>query len=257
MSRTRSTPALAGTLLLLLGAACTEYGIHTPVDHPSQGEDTAEDDLSPKPPRGGGGGDDGGPDDPPEDTSPPTDTAPPGEGYDPDPDPHDIPDGDMPPRTREDCPGDAEASWSDGEIYVLSWDDTSASGVLWSNQAGWFHVYNSYLAESGSSQFNESAWFRIRNSTFPDGEPFHTNCGDDYIVEDHDNSGSSTTSLIYIGTFWLDTGDNDLQMNHYCPLYRSGECSSFHNTGHDTTCDSSNVNSVHYSGEGLCISTAL
>ncbi len=45
---------------------------------------------------------------------------------------------------------------------------------------------------------------------------------------------------------WLDVGTNDLEMAHYCPLYRDGWCESFHDEEPDSTCDSGNVKSVRF-----------
>ena len=58
----------------------------------------------------------------------------------------------------------------------------------------------------------------------------------------------------YMGTFWLVAGGNELQINHFCPLVRTGFCTQFHNTQDaGSTCDTHNPNSVHVQAEGICL----
>ncbi len=240
-------------LVVLLLSGCTEYILATP--------DSAGGREVP----GGEGGpldgdtDDGGePDDsdPPDDSGEPIDDDDPGTPEDTgDPGDPTQPPEDEPPRLiPDDCPNGVEATFSPDEIYVLSWNETEASGTLTAPSSDWFEVYSTSIVESGASQFNESAYFRVSNATVPHGLPAIANCRADWIVQDADNSGFPSSSLIYIGTFWLDRGDNSLTMYHYCPRFRDGECTVFHNNGDaDTTCDSGDANSVHFSGYGLCL----
>jgi|GEM_PF-3509818 len=190
--------------------------------------------------------------DPPADDDDPSDDDPPIQDDPPDDDP---PTPEVPPEIVEDCDTSVTASFESDEIYVLSWSSTSATGTLISPASGWFHLYDTSLSESGASQFNESAYLRIASSLRPDGTPYFGNCGDDWVVQDSDNFGVlPTESRIYVGTFWLDEGENTLTMHHYCPLYRSGECPDLHfEDDPGGTCDSDNVNSVHYGGYGICI----
>ena len=59
------------------------------------------------------------------------------------------------------------------------------------------------------------------------------------------------------GTFWLSEGENTIEMMHYCPVYRDGSCSSLHNSDDSgSTCDSSDYNSAHFDGSGLCLVAA-
>ena len=172
-------------------------------------------------------------------------------------DPSEPPDDEPPTLIDDDCPNGVEASFDSDEIYVLSWDPTEATGTLTAPAAHWYHVYSTSIVESGASQHNESAYFRVTNATVPHGQPALSNCRSDWIVQDGDNNGFPSSTLIYIGTFWLDRGDNTLTMYHYCPRYRVGECTSFHDpSDSDTTCDSGDANSVHFSGYGLCVKRA-
>jgi hypothetical protein len=227
-------------LLLLL--ACMDYNAHTwedanqPVrDPPALGEDSADP---------AGHADDSGHGD---DSDPPNDTQDP-------PDSDNPPEWD-PPETWVDGCEEGEEATSGPAIYVLSWDPTYAEGSLTAADKGWYHVYSDQIMESGASQRNESAFFRLPNAGNPGGLPLHGNCGDDWIVQDSDNSGWPSGSKLYIGTFWLEAGANKLEMRHYCPVYRGGSCQGFHD-GSDATCDSSNVNSVHYEGWGTCLRKA-
>ncbi|MCP4810825.1 MAG: hypothetical protein GY913_11415 [Proteobacteria bacterium] len=166
-------------------------------------------------------------------------------------DPDEPPRGD-PPDDFGDCDNGIEAP-SPSEIYVLSWTDTDTEGVITAPLKGWYDVYSDSIAESGSSQTNESAYFRIPNGANPAGTPAWSNCDSDWIVQDADNSGFPG-GRIYIGTFWLAEGENKLEMHHFCPLQRSGACDSLHITSDSSgTCDSGNVNSVHFYGSGICI----
>ncbi len=164
---------------------------------------------------------------------------------------------DLPPETVMDdpCPDDVNATFGPGEIYVKSWDRTQDAGVLTAAVAGLYHVYDFTIAESGSSQHNESAFFRVSNATNPEGFPELSNCRDEWVVQDADNDGAlAVGQRIYVGTFWLDEGDNALSMHHFCPLVREGACPDLHiEDDPGGTCDSGNVNSVHFVGEGLCL----
>ena len=233
--------------------ACVDYDLRDPEDasagssaHPPGWTDTSEPGERVPDLDSSDSGDSAAPDSPEED--PPEEEEPPWEYTHP-------PTGSPPDKTRSSCEG-VSASFSPGEIYVLSWSNTSASGTLTAPQQGWYHVFNQNVAESGASQRNESAYFRVTNATHPSGEPRWGNCGDDWVLPDKDNNGS-TALFYYIGTFWLDSGDNALTMHHYCPDYRSGSCTWMHD-GQDSeaTCESDNPNSVHFNGDGLCVAVA-
>ena len=137
----------------------------------------------------------------------------------------------------------------------MAWEPSEAFASLMAPIAGWYHIYDYALSESGSSQRNESVFLRVPNSDHPEGLPRYANCEQDWIVLDADNQSTpGPQSRQYIGTFWLTKGHNDVQLNHYCPLYRSGQCASFHNTDDaNATCDSTNGNSAHLLGKGVCM----
>jgi hypothetical protein len=148
----------------------------------------------------------------------------------------------------------ASAEWSNGEIWVATNGSTAQSGDLHVTGSGWFHIYSAYSAESGASQQNESAFYRIENEVSVEGAPQFGNCGTDWIVQDGDNDAPWTEgAYIYIGTFELVEGVNTLNLFHYCLLFWEGECSEFHFEEElSSTCDSSNPNSAHFSGD-LCL----
>ena len=95
----------------------------------------------------------------------------------------------------------------------------------------------------------------MSNNTRPDGTPLIGNCGSDWIVEDADNFGAPPAGTAqYLGTFWLDEGLNDVELWHYCPVYLDNQCGQFHYTDDaGSTCDSGNANSVHLTGEAICL----
>lgn len=222
----RAAPAV---LLLPLLTACSDYEFAT--EHwPTRADDSGLGDPDSGDPDGGAstGGGSGG-------------------GEDPDPDP--------PDEIIDDCTDGNVATLPSGGMVVLSWDPTSDSGTLATAVAGWYHVYDYTIAESGSSQTNETARFRIVNAGNPEGTPRFANCGEDWWVLDADNDGELPSGTrIYIGTFWLEAGQNEITMEHFCPTWRAGECASLH-VPDDTssTCDTNNANSVHFDGEGICI----
>ena len=226
---------IALTFLFAVSAGCSDYGF-TNDKYESRSDETGG--VADPDGDDGGGGDGGG-------TGGGDDTG--------DPDEPGIPDD--PDEFIEDCEDGSIATLPDGPIYVLSWDPTSATGTLVTSLAGWYHVYDYTIAESESSQTNETAYFRISNATTPDGAPYHANCGDEWMVMDADNGGALPSGTrIYIGTFYLEAGPNDVTMHHYCPLQRAGECDELHNTSDSSsTCETGNVNSVHFDGEGICI----
>ncbi len=221
-----------------MSAACSDYGFANE-KYESRSDETG----GVADPSGGddGGGDDGG-------SGGADDTGDPDE-------PDDPGDPDDPDEFIEDCADGSVATFPSGPIYVLSWDPTSASGTLVASTAGWYHVYDYTIAESESSQTNETAYFRITNATNTGGAPYHVNCGDEWVIKDADNSGALPSGTrIYIGTFYLEAGQNEVTMYHYCPLQRAGECDDLHITSDSSsTCETGNVNSVHFDGEGICI----
>ncbi len=154
----------------------------------------------------------------------------------------------------DECPDGATASLTAG-VYVLSWDPSDASGSLEADAEGWYHLYDYALSESGTSQTNESGYLRVPNDGNPDGLPRWANCESEWVQVDQDNAGTPTTGArSYLGTFWLEEGPNTFTFHHFCPLYRSGVCADLHETSDsESTCDSSNGNSVHFEGEGICI----
>ena len=207
-----------GAVLL---AACTDYGFNTPGEKSPPGQtDTASVDTGPV-------------------SNPPEEEEPEEE----------------PPGWIEDCDDGIEIEMSPDEIYVVAWEPSQATGTLHAPSSGWYHIYDHALSESGASQRNESVYLRIPNVDHPDGKAMFKNCDSEWIVLDADNQGApSTTSRQYMGTFWLVEGANEVQLNHYCPLYRSGQCGSFHNADvEDSTCDAGNGNSAHLTGTGVCM----
>ncbi|MFT5684230.1 MAG: hypothetical protein ACI8RZ_005171 [Myxococcota bacterium] len=153
-----------------------------------------------------------------------------------------------------DCADGTLATFS-SPIYVLSSDPITATGELNADSAGWYHVYDYTIAESGASQRNETAYFRITNGAEPEGLPYFGNCGDEWLVMDADNEGDlAEGTRIYIGTFYLETGANQLTMTHFCDLVREGSCGEYELLDSDQTCDvTGNPNSVHFDGEGICL----
>ena len=159
-----------------------------------------------------------------------------------------------PPPTLEDCPSGLIATMDLAEIWVGSIDPPFASATLDSPTAGWYHLYNEHVAESGDGQWKESAYLRVINAGAPSGHPLFANCGADWIVVDLDNLGPASGTQTYVGTFWLEAGANTLEMRHYCERYRNGECASLHIADDpDSACDTDNINSVHFVGSGVCL----
>jgi hypothetical protein len=166
-----------------------------------------------------------------------------------------------PPPFLEACPDDAvpitgfEGDDGADEIYAISWGPTWMSATLTAPVAGRFAVYDSGVYESGPSQTNESSYLRIQNADNPEGLPEDPTCEGEHVVVDGDNDGPPPAPLVYLGTFWLVQGDNDLALHHYCPLFRSGRCEELHvgDPEADGGCDDDNWNSVHLVAEGICL----
>ena len=162
---------------------------------------------------------------------------------------------DGPPQDSiDECVPGTSATFDSGEIYILSWEPL-ASGPLTAEEEGYYHLYDYSIAESEASQRNESAFLRITNATNPEGTPVFSNCEVDWVVMDNDNDQPPVAGTrIYMGTFWLDAGVNTLELHHLCTYIRDGLCTDMHDQlDPESTCESSNANSVHYLGEGLCL----
>ena len=164
-----------------------------------------------------------------------------------------------PPDSLDACPEegifvtDFYGPSGEDEIYVLAWNNTEATGTLVAPMAGMYDIYDISVAESGASQINETGFLRVRNSHSSEGEPLFSNCGLDWLVMDTDNDGPPP-NLVYLGTFDLDEGDNELTLYHFCPLWRQGYCSDFHiGDPDDGGCNDDGPNSIHFNGEGLCL----
>ena len=155
----------------------------------------------------------------------------------------------------DDCASGILGTWLSGEIASLSWDVGPALGQLDAPVSGNYHIYDLSIAESGPSQWNEYAFIRVPNAANPSGLPNLGNCDGDYVVTDPDNLAPVPAgSTRYLGTFNLDLGINEVELWHYCPVYRDGDCPSLHITDDpNTTCDSGSVNSVHFTGTSVCL----
>lgn len=166
-----------------------------------------------------------------------------------------------PPRWLDDCPPEALVAADffgpDGadEIAVLATGQTESTGTLVASPGGVYAVYDTYVYESGASQINESGYLRIRNSVNTDGLPLWGNCDDEYIFQDGDNDGGAPAPLVYLGSFELVEGYNELTLHHFCPLFRQGLCEGFHigDTQGDSSCLGNNVNSLHLTADGICL----
>jgi len=158
-----------------------------------------------------------------------------------------------PEEVLEECENSTTVELSD-EIYVLSWGG-GTTGTLEVQEEGLYHVYNSYVAESGASQTNETAYFRITNDANPEGTPVFANCNNDWVLPDLDNDGPLPVDTVaYVGTFHLTEGTNSITIYHYCHLFRAGECTDLHiNIDPNSTCDTQNSNSVHFTGAAICL----
>jgi len=167
-----------------------------------------------------------------------------------------LPDDPPPEFGTDDCDNGLWVDWNGGETVVLSWDPVALASIE-VPEAGVYDVYDLVIAESGATQTNESAFFRISSLANLTGLPSAGNCGDDYVVPDPDNAGplpAGTTQ--YLGTFELGVGENTVEVNHYCPRYRAGDCRQFH-TDTGTTCEGGDSNSVHITGAAVCLVPVL
>ncbi len=154
------------------------------------------------------------------------------------------------------CEGGFFAAFDPGEISVYSWNNPVQYGEIEVPVDGVYEVWNTSIAESGDSQRNESAYVLVPNALNPSGEPLFPNCDGVRVLTDPDNDGALPAGTTrYIGTFPLEAGVNVLELHHYCPMYRdTGACPQFHDTvDADKTCDSDNINSVHFYPEQLCL----
>jgi len=153
------------------------------------------------------------------------------------------------------CDGGLFVDFQPGEIAVLSWDTAPALGEITVPADGVYEIWNTSIAESGPSQRNESGYVLIPNALNPTGEPLFPNCDGVRILEDPDNNGPVPAGTSrYIGTFPLVAGVNSFELRHYCPLARNGQCLQFHDTVEaSSTCDSGDVNSVHFFPEQFCL----
>ncbi len=166
-----------------------------------------------------------------------------------------------PPQRIGECPPEAipltDFYGPDGqdEIYVLAWNNTQATATLVTPVAGLYDVYDTEVSESGASQTNESGYIRIANDHNPSGVPEWGNCVNDWIVPDVDNDGPPALPWVYLGTFDLNDGDNQVILSHYCPIFRAGECGTFHVGDPDAAsgCNDSGPNSIHLNAEGICL----
>ena len=158
--------------------------------------------------------------------------------------------------TAGDCANGIQANWLSPEIALWARDHETAVAQVEVAEAGVYDIYDLLIAESGDTQWNESAYIRIPTSLKPTGTPLFGNCGSDWIVQDPDNFGGQPPgTAMYLGTFYLDAGINDVELSHFCPLFLDGgQCAQFHfEDDPGSTCDTDNPNSVHLTGSGICL----
>lgn len=140
---------------------------------------------------------------------------------------------------------------SDGFISRGNFDKTLSYTIENTGPGAWFELFKGNVSESGSNQLNESAYFRVYNAARPMGLPREGlgNCNDEYVVQDYDNDIGKLPDRIYIGTFYLEPGENTLEMRHYCDGLHE-VCPEFED--YEEECGDS-PDSVHFfTGEALC-----
>ena len=241
---------LLPTMLLTLSACASDYKVGSEAEGEvlfsttdPTGDD--DDDDGPDPDDAGDDDDDAGDDD---------DDVPAGDDDDDDGEPFRPRDEPPTPFGDVECSAGSIATWLSGELVVFS-DDDPVSGVLVVDEAGLYDVYDLSVAESGPSQTNESAFLRVPNVFDGDGHPSPLgtlNCDDDYIALDPDNAGPVPAgSTQYLGTFGFVKGDNEVELHHYCEQYLRGDCTGFHDVA-GTPC-TSGINSVHFTGQAVCL----
>jgi len=161
----------------------------------------------------------------------------------------------VPPLFREDCIDGYEVTWPSAGLVAMSWDPP-VYGSLDAPFEGDFDVYHLVAAESGAAQTNESFLLRLSSTANLTGLPLSGNCDDDFVVVDSDNLATPVAGTMqYAGTFHLAQGYNLVEARHYCELYRAGRCPEHHDPV--TSCDSTNVNSVHLEGDAVCLVPAF
>ena len=175
--------------------------------------------------------------------------------------------GDRPPIDIDDCPANGVVvSLTPGLMAAHSRHTVDRAKYRWGrfdvSTAGFYHIYNEYLAESGASQLNEHGFLTIPNAANPGGKPLWGNCGDYWVSADSDNS-SVQSGLEYAGTFWLEAGSNPIGLASLCPFIRKGFCTDFENPSATTACSSWQqigplgsaawTNSVHFTGPTVCL----
>jgi hypothetical protein len=154
-----------------------------------------------------------------------------------------------PPGGDEVClEGDEVRIVGDAAVSVRIRFDDSAS--IEAGRPGWYDLYDD-IAESKKKQLNENAYMRVVNDTNPEGFAYLTNCGDEWVIADSDNDGS-TPGDRYLGTFWLDEGLNRIELYHWCDLYEAGMCEEFFNPERGHGCADAKAQSTHLEGFGMC-----
>lgn len=150
------------------------------------------------------------------------------------------------------CEGRSSVHLSDS-LVVTSWSRNQDSAILEADAAGWYWLYGNVPADSGPEQQNETASLRVSNRSNPDGSSLHTNCGEEWLVQDADNHGSPSGERSYLGLFWLDEGRNAVSLHHTCPRIRAGVCGTFEESDRLTSsCHSYNANSVTVRADAMC-----
>ena len=142
---------------------------------------------------------------------------------------------------------------NDNEMNVdaLSGDDSDDEDLFGPSVAGWYHLYGNALANSGSNERNEAVYLQVYSSGSPGGYPVWSNCNADWVALDLDNTGAEP-DLQYLGTFWFDTGINDVTFTHFCVLVGAGQCAVLEDTTDSgSTCDNDDNEAV-LTSDTLC-----
>jgi len=104
---------------------------------------------------------------------------------------------------------------------------------------GYYQLFDSYVAESGSGQRDETGFLLVTNSCNETGLPLEANApGGRWVVIDNDNE-STPSDPVYMGTFFFAEGDNRVCLYHWCPLWRDD-----HGVGM-VTAGCSSIDSIH------------